>query len=210
MRIFYILASVLFLILIEGNAMEDGNKTAAKNANEICPIKISEEAPGAILSTIEGNAVNIKEVVNGHKTIIIFYRGGWCPYCNLQLSELQKIEDELIDLGYKIVAISMDKPENLSATFDKYKMKYELYSDSKANASKAFGIAFTVENDYIQKLKSYNMDLEASSGETHHILPVPSVFLVDEQGIIQFEYVNPDYKVRINSALLLEAAKIIK
>ena len=89
-------------------------------------------------------------------------------------------------------------------------VKYELFSDSKANVSKAFGIAFSVENDYIQKLKSYNMDLEKSSGETHHILPVPSVFIVDEKGVIQFEYVNPDYKVRISSKLLLETARILK
>ncbi|NCQ17673.1 MAG: antioxidant AhpC [Ignavibacteria bacterium CG22_combo_CG10-13_8_21_14_all_37_15] len=210
MRKIYLLALVLLFITIKGNSMEDANKTVAKNANEVCPIKISEEAPSAVLHTIEGRAINIKDVIKGEKAILIFYRGGWCPYCNLQLSELQKIENELIDLGFKIVAISMDKPEYLSATLGKYKMKYELYSDSKANASKAFGIAFTVENEYIQKLKNFNMDLEASSGETHHILPVPSVFIVDDKGIIQFEYVNPNYKIRINSKLLLEAAKIIQ
>ena len=206
----YLLVPVLFFITIKGNTMEDGNKNAAKNANEICPIKISEEAPSANLQTIEGKEIDIRNVIKDKKTIIIFYRGGWCPYCSLQLSEIQKIEDQLIELGYKIIAISMDKSENLSATLGKYKMKYELYSDSKANACKAFGIAFTVENDYIQKLKSYNMDLEESSGETHHILPVPGVFITDNKGVIQFEYVNPDYKVRINAQLLLEAAKIIK
>ena len=188
--------------------MVDGKNKAAKSANEICPIKISEEIPDAVVRTIDGEAINIKEVVNGHKSILIFYRGGWCPFCNLHLSELQKIEDQLIDLEYKIIAISMDTPENLPSTFDKYEMKYELYSDSKANASKAFGIAFTVEDDYVQKLKSYNMDLEASSGEKHHILPVPSVFLTDENGIIKFECVNPNYKERISGKLLLEVSKI--
>lgn len=116
----------------------------------------------------------------------------------------------MIELGYKIIAISMDNPEKISSTLDKYKMKYELFSDSKTNVSKAFGIACYVENAYMQKLKSYNMDLEKSSGEAHHILPVPSVFIVDGKGVIQFEYVNPDYKVRISSKLLLETAKILK
>jgi peroxiredoxin len=126
----------------------------------------------------------------------------------LHFSELQKVEDDLLNLGYKIIAISMDKPQNLKATLDKYNMKYELYSDSKANAVKEFGIAFKVNEDYLQKLKSYNMDLEASSGKTHHILPVPSVFIVDDNGVIRFEYVNPNYKIRISGEMLLEAAKL--
>jgi len=210
MRIISLLFLVLFFLTINGYTMNDSVKTAAKNANEICPLKISQEVPAAELQTMDNNTVNIKDIVNNQKAILIFYRGGWCPYCNLHLSELQKIEDQLLDLGYKIIAISMDKPENLSATFDKYNMKYELYSDHAANVSKAFGIAFTVEEEYIKKLKGFNMDIEASSGETHHILPVPSVFLVDNKGIVRFEYVNPDYKERISGKLLLEAAKIYK
>jgi len=208
-KIFAVVLVIIHLMSAGKLMAEDKNKIA-KNAEDICPIKIGAEIPSALISTIEGVEINLKEVIKNQKAVVIFYRGGWCPYCNLHLSELQKIEVQLIEIGYKIIAISMDTPENLSLTLDKYEMKYELYSDSKANASKAFGIAFTVENDYIQKLKSFNMDLEASSGETHHILPVPSVFIFDEKGIVRFEYVNPDYKVRISGKLLWEAAKIYK
>lgn len=200
---------ILQLMIIGTTMAEDKNKIA-KSAEDICPIKIGTEVPSATIRTIEGNEIDIREVIKGQKAIVIFYRGGWCPYCNLHLSELQNIEGDLLKLGYKIIAISMDKPENLSATIDKHGMKYELYSDSRANACEAFGIAFTVENDYVNKLKSYKMDLEASSGEKHHILPVPSVFLTDDSGKIKFEYVNPDYKVRLNSDLLLKAAQIYK
>lgn len=190
----------------KNNMIENNN--VAKSAEAICPIKISSVIPGAILQTIEGKEVDIQQIIKGRKSILIFYRGGWCPYCNLQLSELREIEDSLLNLGYKIIAISMDNPEHLKSTDEKYQMKYELYSDSKANASKAFGIAFTVGDDYINKLKSYNMDLEASSGEVHHILPVPGVFIIDASAKIVFEYVNPDYKERISGKLLMEAAKI--
>lgn len=206
--------SVILLFTIftaaKGNTMQEEGKSAAKNANEICPVKISEEIPGANLQTIEGEEINIRDVVKGTKAIIIFYRGGWCPFCNLQLSQLKNIEAQLLDLGYKIIAISMDNPEHLKNTLDKHQMKYELYSDSRADVCKAFGIAFKADEEYVSKLKSYNMDLETSSGEKHHILPVPGVFVVDSNGIIQFEYVNPDYKVRMNPDLLFQAAQVYK
>lgn len=210
MNTFFLLSIVLILQLFYSDVfMISQENKVAKSASDVCPIKIGSEIPSAIIKTIEGNEVNIKEMIKGKKSIIIFYRGGWYPYCNMHFKELQNFEDDLIKLGYKIIAVSMDSPENLKVTLDKYKMKYELYSDSKANAVKEFGIAFKVDEDYIKKLKSYGMDLEASSGETHHILPVPSVFIVDEKGILQFEYINPNYKVRLKGNILLEVAKKI-
>lgn len=207
MKTVWLLISFLVIIFWEVQPMDDRNKKVADNANEICPLKVGEEIPSAILQSLDGNEINIREITHGNKSILIFYRGGWCPYCNLHLNELVQIEDSLINLGYKIIAISMDKPDSLRATLEKHKMKYELYSDSKADVCTAFGIAFKVDEEYIAKLKKYNMDIEASSGETHHILPVPAAFIVDENGIVQFEYVNPNYKSRINSDVLLEIAK---
>jgi peroxiredoxin len=209
MKILYLFIAFLSIITAKANTMDDQNKNAANNANEICPIKIGEEIPSVNLQTIEGKEINIRDLVIGKKSILIFYRGGWCPYCNLHLSELVQIEDSLVKLGYKIIAISMDKPDSLRSTLEKHNMKYELYSDSKADVCTAFGIAFTVDDEYIKKLKSFNMDIEASSGQTHHILPVPGAFIVDANGIIQFEYVNPNYKTRIKGDVLLEVAKRI-
>lgn len=209
MKTTWLLISFLAIIFWEANSMDDRNKKAANNADEICPIKVGEEIPSANLQTIEGGDINIRDIVKGRKSVLIFYRGGWCPYCNLHLSELVQIEDSLVKLGYKIIAISMDRPDSLRSTLEKHNMKYELYSDSKADVCTAFGIAFTVDDDYIKKLKSFNMDIEASSGQTHHILPVPGAFVVDANGIIQFEYVNPNYKTRIKGDVLLEIAKEI-
>lgn len=196
----------ILLILITGSKMIAEENKIAKSAEEICPVKIGMEVPSAIIESITGSDIDIKEIVKDQKSIIIFYRGGWCPYCNMHLSELQKIEEDIQKLGYKIIAISMDNPENLSSTITEHKMKYELYSDSKANACKEFGIAFKLPESEVDKLKSYHMDIEKSSGEKHHILPVPSLFLVDAEGIIQYSYVNVDYKVRMDAASILQIA----
>ena len=82
-----------------------------------------------------------------------------------------------------------------------------LLSDSQMNASRAFGIAFVVDEAQVRRLKRFKMDLEEASGETHHMLPVPSVFIVDREGVVRFVYSNPDYKVRIDIDDLIEAAR---
>lgn len=201
---------LLFNIYILSGVMMPQKQNIALSAEDVCPIKIGEKVPNTMIKDVQGKEFNISEIINNKKSIIIFYRGGWCPYCNLHLSDLQAIEEDLIKYGYKIIAISVDIPKYLAATIEKHNLKYELFSDSEANATKAFGIAFRVDNEYINKLKSFNMDIEASSGNRNHILPVPSVFIVDANGIIKFEYVNPNYKERISGKLLLEAAILFR
>jgi peroxiredoxin len=151
----------------------------------------------------------LKEQVDSRPAILVFYRGGWCPYCNTQLSELRLITAEAEALGYQVIAISPDRPEELAKTMTKDKLDYTLLSDSKADALRAFGIGFRVDDATIEKYKGYGIDLEKSSGESHHALPVPSVFIVDAAGVLQFSYVHPDYKVRVPAGVVLAAAKAI-
>lgn len=125
----------------------------------------------------------------------------------MQLGQLQKIEDELLALGYRILAISPDLPENLRASVDKNSLSYVLLSDSKMEAAKAFGLAFRVDDQGYERLSGYGIDLEAASGEKHHLLPVPAVYLVGKDGIVQFQYANPNYRVRLTPEVLLAAAK---
>jgi peroxiredoxin len=123
------------------------------------------------------------------------------------LGQLQKIENELLALGYRILAISPDLPENLTASVDKNSLSYVLLSDSKMEAAKAFGLAFRVDDKGYERLSGYGIDLEAASGEKHHLLPVPAVYLIGKDGIIQFQYVNPNYRVRLTPEVLLASAK---
>lgn len=182
----------------------------AVTAAETKPLKVGVKAPSASLSTLEGKSITTSEVLAGKPTAFVFYRGGWCPYCNAHFAELAKAETELQKLGVKIVAISPDLPSELVKTKDKNKVGYQLYSDSKADAAKKFGIAFRVDDQTFTMYRDrFKIDLEKSSGETHHILPVPSVFLMDEEGTIRFMFSNPDYKVRLKAADLLDAARAL-
>ena len=120
---------------------------------------------------------------------------------------MQEIEQDLINLGYQLFAISPDVADQLQATVDKNELKYRLLSDRGMKATQAFGIAFRDEEIVRNYRESYKLDLEDYAGDDHHMLPVPAVFVLDTEGRIAFHYVNPDYRVRLPGTVLLEAAK---
>lgn len=202
-KINLVILFLIFSITMIGQNM----KNAAKSADQICPVLIGEKIPSVSLKSIDNNEVDLLELVSQKPTVLIFYRGGWCPYCNLHLSEIQNIEKELISLGYQLIAVSMDKPEKLAEAKSEKGFSYTLLSDNDAKAALALGLAFKVDDETNERYKTYNIDLEASSGRDHHILPVPAAFVLDTEGIILFEYINPNYKVRVNADLFLAAAK---
>lgn len=171
-----------------------------EKAEDIAPMLIGETLPNIELTSAKGIAVKTGEIFKGKTSVLIVYRGGWCPYCNKHLSALQEIEQELIDLGLQIIAISPDAPAQLSASAEKNDLKYQLYSDSKGEFIKLAGIAFQAPERYAARL------LEVSENENKGWLPVPSVFFVDGEGKILFEYIQPNYQHRMSGDLLLAVA----
>ena len=172
------------------------------------PLTVGDAVPDVTLRTEEGTEVGLHKLISTKPTVLIFYRGGWCPFCTRHLQALVGIEDELNRAGAQMFAISMDQPAKLKETPDRDKLGYRLLSDSDATAAKAFGIPFQVEESLVRKYKeSHQIDLEAASGRDHHILPHPAVFVVDTDGRIRFADVNPDYRTRLEPARILEAAK---
>lgn len=180
----------------------------ATTPSHAVPLKEGDSIPDVKLRTEDNQEVSLRKLIMEKPTVLIFYRGGWCPFCTRHLSELAGIEIELEKAGAQLLAISMDNPEKLRQTPNRDKLGYRLLSDSDAVAAKAFGIAFRVEDALVKKYKeSYRIDLEAASGRTHHILPHPAVYVADTNGKIRFSYVNQDYKVRLEPAKILEQAK---
>jgi peroxiredoxin len=125
------------------------------------------------------------------------------------LVQLCEIEPELKGLGVQLLAIAPDQSAKLKESIEKHKMGFRLLSDSNMAVARSFGVAYTLDDQTLAELKKYNIDVEDASGQKHHMLPVPAVFLVATNGLVQFQYVNPDYKVRLDPNLLLSAAKII-
>ncbi|UCD39312.1 MAG: redoxin domain-containing protein [Fidelibacterota bacterium] len=123
------------------------------------------------------------------------------------MGQLQSLEPTLRELGFQIVAISTDRPSELRKSVKRNSLTYTLLSDSTMAGAKAFGIAWRMDLKQVRKYKLGRMDIEAGSGQIHHILPVPSVFVLSTKGVIQFEYVNPNHRIRLDSNVLEEAAR---
>ncbi len=198
---------LLAMLAMTGSAAAGMEFPAA--AELVRPVLLGTPLPDAALATLEGEPTTLAKEADGKPAILVFYRGGWCPYCNLQLRDLRLIQKEVEALGYQIIAISPDRPEELTRTLDNAKLGYKLLSDSKAEAMRAFGIGFRVDDATVEKYRSYDIDLESASGESHHALPVPSVFIIDAAGVVQFSYVHPDYKARVPGSVVLAAARVI-
>lgn len=181
-----------------------------EDATDICPILIGEDLPDGMVKDLDKEQVSIHELIKKKPTIIVFYRGGWCPYCNSQLSGLNDIQAEIKSLGFQVLAISPDKVANLKETRSEEDLKYNLLSDATMEYARKMGIAFKVDKKTIKKYKMFGINLEKASGESHFQLPAPAVFVVDKKGVIQFSYVNPNYKVRLNPEILLTVLKTMK
>ena len=125
----------------------------------------------------------------------------------MQLGELHTIEAELREIGYQIVAISADRPAMLQGSADKHDLGFQLLSDSSMTAAVQFGLAWQATNDFVAKYLTYDIDLEGASGQDHHLLPVPAVFVVGTDGVVRYQYVNPNHRVRLDGAVLLVAAR---
>lgn len=184
----------------------DSRTDIHSSAEEVQPLLVGMEAPDFTLQDVENQAFSFKSGTQAKPIVLTFFRGGWCPYCNMHLSELRLAEKQLKEMGFNIWFISIDKPELLLESLDDPDIGYTVYSDSSLNATRAFGLAFRVDDELNERYLSYDIDLEKASGENHHVLPAPATYIIGTDGIINFAYINPDYKVRLHPDVLLAAA----
>jgi peroxiredoxin len=188
-------------ILLLGTALAQAEPVATA-------LKVGDSIPDVTLRTVDNQEVKLRTLVAEKPTVLIFFRGGWCPFCNAQLSSLVGIEQELNKEGVQLIAIGMDQPSKLRETMQHDKVDYTLLSDSDASAVKAFGIAYKVDDGTLARMKSFNVDLDAATGNSDHILPHPSVFVVTPSGIIRLVHADTNYKVRLAAPKVLAAAKL--
>ncbi|MBI2517532.1 MAG: AhpC/TSA family protein [Opitutae bacterium] len=180
----------------------------APSPTDARPLAVGAHVPFATLKTADGADLDLSVALAAKPTLVIFYRGSWCPYCNKHLAALVDIEPKLLALGYQILAISPDEPANLRVMSEKNHLNYQLLSDRGMAASEAFGVAFRVDSATVTKYREYKIDLPPVPGEpTARWLPVPAAFLIGRDGVIRYVYSNADYKVRASADALLAAAQ---
>ncbi len=174
--------------------------------DKVQPLLPGQDTPSFTVQTVAGERFIYRPDQHEKPVVLTFYRGGWCPYCNLHLSEMRKAETELKEKGFDVWFISIDKPELLYESLKNPEVGYTIYSDAELSATRAFRIGFKVDDKTLVKYQDFGIDLEKASGKKHHVLPAPATFILGSDGKIQFQYVNPDYSIRLSPDVLLAAA----
>jgi peroxiredoxin len=197
---------ILFLI-VPAKALD--RTQIADTALNVTPLLIGQSAPNSKLKTVDGDPVSLKALTMQKPTVLIFYRGGWCPYCNRQLAGLKDLEGRLDALGYQILAISPETPAQLQEQKLQTKFAVQLLADPELEAISGFGIGFYVPDEKRTTYKSkWDINLNSDKNSGKAVLPAPAVFILDTNGKVLFSYVNPDFKTRISPELLYQAAKL--
>lgn len=195
----------LFFTLQSVSAM---SKNIASEASAVNPLLNGMPIPAVTLHYPDGTPVSLTALTMHKPAIIMFYRGGWCPYCNQQFAELQTVEKDLVALGYQILAISPQAPDALQSQALESEMMVTQLSDVDVSAIREFGVGFYVDDKTAERYKTYNIELTKDATGTP-VLPAPAVFIIDKQGVVQFSYVNPDFKVRPSAALIKSVATVL-
>ena len=178
-------------------------------------VKTGEMAPEFTVRTVDDEAFVFDPNGLERPAVLITFRGGWCPYCNLHLAELRHVVPELKSKGVDVLFLSGDRPELLYSSLKRETqdeidgLGYTILSDANMEAARALGIAFRVSSSTLDYMEERGRDIEASSMDKFEALPVPAVYVIDSDGKVTFSFVEPDYKVRLPADDVLAAATAV-
>jgi peroxiredoxin len=166
---------------------------------------VGDLAPDLTLPDALGQSVHLQALWQRGPLVVIFYRGGWCPYCNLELQAWQQHLPGLVAQGASLVAVSPQTPDNSLTTAEKNTLAYPVLSDSTLAAAEAFGIAFTLHPELVDLYTSFGNDLPELNGNGKWVLPLPATYVIDREGRIVFAHIDADYRERAEPADVLAA-----
>jgi len=206
-------------LLVTTFALSHANRVVAADyaalpasAKETTPLRTGDRAPAFTVRTVADEPFEFDPDNLERPVILISFRGGWCPYCNMHLSELRTVIPELRANDIDVLFLSNDRPDLLYSSLKKETQEdidgldYVILSDANINAAMALGTAFRTEKSLTGYLDKKGRDYEGSSIGMHNALAVPAVYVIDQSGEIVFDFVNPNYKIRLPADELLETA----
>lgn len=180
----------------KGEAVPTSAEAAAAHA-----LKAGDRVPEAVFENADGEKVPLASILEKGTTVLIFYRGGWCPYCMGQLKKFQQQHEAIEKAGGRIVAVCTEKNARLRETAEKMKLSFPVYTDPGVVASRAFGVAWANAR-YAKALAPYQNN---ANGE----IPLGVTYIIDHEGKIRWAYLEDDYKKRATPEQVIEALATI-
>lgn len=170
-------------------------------------LKAGDMMPDAALTDAQGNKTSSSAIYADGPAIITFYRGGWCPYCNLELKAYQDLLADITDLGGTLAAITPEKPDNSLSTIEKNALTFPVLTDTGNSFAKEIGLMFELPEKLQAVYNGFGMDLAALNDNSGWTLPIPATFVVAKGGEIILADVNRDYRLRLEPSEALAALK---
>jgi len=158
-----------------------------------------------VLRNAKGETVDVAELLKQGPVIVTFYRGGWCPYCNLELKAYQEVLPEIVAAGATLVAISPENPDDTLSTTEKNALAFEVLSDVGQKVGRAFGLVYDFTEELKTAYQGFKLDIPARNGMPDEwALPVSATYVIDRNDTITYAYTDPDYRDRADPREVLK------
>jgi peroxiredoxin len=169
-------------------------------------LRVGDKASDFTLPNAHGLDVSLSSLLASGSLIVAFYRGGWCPYCNLELRALQATLGEIRALGASLVAISPERPDGSLSTAEKHGLDFEVLSDIGNDVARSWGLVHAIP-DYLHEIYARLPD---TNGDDSYELPLPATYVISADGAVGYAHVDPDYRRRAEPSDVLEALSAIR
>jgi peroxiredoxin len=173
-------------------------------------IKAGDRAPDFRLPDARGGHVRLRDLLARGPVVVSFYRGGWCPYCNLELRALQGALPAIEQQGAQLVAISPQTPDESLTTAEKNELAFAVLSDVGSAAAKAYGIGFDLSEELRPVYTRFGHALPDKNGDDSWVLPVPATYVVDTNGVVVLAFIDVDYRNRLEPAEVIAALEALR
>jgi peroxiredoxin len=173
-------------------------------------LKAGDRAPDFLLPDARGGHIRLRSLLAKGPVVVSFYRGGWCPYCNLELRALQGALPEMKLLGAELVAISPETPDGTLSTAEKNELTFPVLSDVGSATAKAFGIVFDLAEELRPIYTLFGHALPNRNGDDSWALPIPATFVLDREGVVAVAFVDVDYRNRLEPAEVVAALRALQ
>jgi peroxiredoxin len=169
-----------------------------------------DQAPDFLLPDVQGDTVSLSTVLRRGPAVVTFYRGGWCPYCNIQLRAYQAVLPEITALGGRLVAISPQLPDRSLSTAEANELTFDVLSDVGNRVARSFGLVYALPEELREALRSNNKALPGINGDESWELPVPATYVIAPDRRVALGYIEVDYRTRLEPNAILASLKSLR
>lgn len=171
-------------------------------------LKVGDRAPSIVLGNAKGETVDVGALLKKGPVIVAFYRGGWCPFCNLELRAFQRLLPDIEASGASLVAISPEKPDDSLSTAEKNALTFEVLSDVGQKVGRAFRLVYDFSDELKSAYNGFGLDIPAKNGTAGEwALPISVTYIIGRDGVIVYAYTDADYRDRADPSEILAALK---